>query len=82
MAAASGIAPVLQAVADQSCIQLSVTRSDDERGAALLAQGSVDVWVPDSSERAFLAGPAARSAPSIAISPIVMVTSAGGPDDR
>jgi hypothetical protein len=78
VAAASGIAGVLQAVADRSCVQLLVTRSDDEGGASLLARGTVDVWVPDSSERAFLVGPAARSAPSIATSPIVIATGAGG----
>jgi hypothetical protein len=78
VAAASGIAPVLQTVAERSCLQLSVTRSDDEGGARLLAKGAVDVWVPDSSERAFLIGQAARSAPSIATSPIVMAARAGG----
>ncbi len=78
VAAASGIAPVLQTVAERSCLQLSVTRSDDEGGAMLLAKGAVDVWVPDSSERAFLTGPAARSAPSIATSPIVMAARASG----
>ena len=47
---------------------------DSAAAAALLKQGKADVWIPDSRVRAILAGTTlAAAAPSIAVSPIVIV---------
>ena len=72
--AASGIAPVVREVASHTCVDATVTTIDDSAAAAaLLKQGKADVWIPDSRVRAILVGTSlAGSAPSIAISPIVI----------
>ncbi len=77
VATTAGFAPVLTAVARETCVALSVVPAEGSAGAALLASGKADVWVPDSRERAFLAGPRlAAQAPSTATSPIVVAASA------
>jgi hypothetical protein len=72
--ASSGIAPVISEVAKQTCVQVTITTTDDSTAAAAaLKQGKADVWIPDSTVRAILAGSAAATgAPSIASSPIVV----------
>jgi Ca-activated chloride channel family protein len=72
--AASGIAPVVRDVAAQTCVDATVTVSDNSAAAAsLLKQGKADVWIPDSRVRVILVGTAlTTSAPSVAISPIVI----------
>ncbi len=77
--AASGIAPVVRSVAGHTCAHVTVTVNDDSAAAAaLLKRGSADVWIPDSRVRAILAGTSiAASAPSIAVSPIVIAANSG-----
>jgi Ca-activated chloride channel homolog len=77
--AASGIAAVVRSVAGQTCLDVTVTSTDDSTAAAaLLKQGKADVWIPDSRVRAILAGTAlTSSAPSIAVSPIVFAANSG-----
>jgi hypothetical protein len=74
VAAASGIADVVRQAAATTCLQVTVTSTDDSAGASkLLKQGKVDVWIPDSRVRAILAGTApATAAQSVATSPIVV----------
>ena len=73
--AASGIAPVIEALTDGGCAEVTVSVSDDPTAVAGLASGEVDVWVPDSSVRAVLAGrETASQAVSLARSPVVMAT--------
>jgi hypothetical protein len=76
--AASGVAQVVRDVASETCIQATVTATDDSVAAAkMLKQGKADVWIPDSRVRAILAGSsAATAAPSIAASPIAVVADA------
>ena len=58
--AASGIADVVRDVASHTCLQATVTATDDSAAAAkMLKQGKADVWIPDSRVRAILAGTAA-----------------------
>lgn len=76
--AASGIAPVIEKLATDVCAEVTVTSNDDPQSAAALAAGEADVWVPDSSVRAVLAGKkAAAQAVSVASSPIVLATDPG-----
>ncbi len=77
--AASGIADVVRDVASHTCVQATVTATDDSAAAAkLLKQGKADVWIPDSRVRAILAGTAlATAAPSVASSPIVVAAGSG-----
>ena len=50
-------------VASHTCIQATVTTTDDSAAAAkMLKQGKADVWIPDSRVRAILAGTALASA--------------------
>jgi Ca-activated chloride channel family protein len=72
--AATGIAPVVREVAGQTCVDVTLTVSDNSAAAStLLKQGKADVWIPDSRVRAILAGTtAATASPSIAVSPIVI----------
>ena len=72
--AASGIAPVVRSVASHTCVDVTVSVTDDSAKAeAALKQGTADVWIPDSRVRAILAGTsAATSAPSVAVSPIII----------
>ncbi|CUR55847.1 exported hypothetical protein [metagenome] len=77
VATTAGFAPVLSAVADDACVALTTVIAEGSTGARLLSSGRVDVWVPDSRERAFIAGPRlAARAPSTATSPVVMTASA------
>ncbi len=77
--AASGIADVVREVASHTCVQASVTVTDDSASASkMLKQGKADVWIPDSRVRAILAGTsAATAAQSIAISPIIVAADTG-----
>ncbi|MGE0170194.1 VWA domain-containing protein [Nocardioides sp.] len=69
-------APVVQAVADDSCVDLTMIITQGSSGVRRLASGDVDVGIPDSRERAFLAGPLlAAWAPSTATSPVVLAAS-------
>ena len=72
--AASGIAAVVREVAGHTCVDATVTVSDDSAAAStLLKQGKADVWIPDSRVRAILVGTAlTTTAPSVAVSPIVI----------
>ncbi|HEX4427834.1 MAG TPA: VWA domain-containing protein [Frankiaceae bacterium] len=72
--AASGIAGAVRQVASHTCVDATVTTNDDSAAASsLLKQGKADVWIPDSRVRAILVGTAlTTSAPSVAISPIVI----------
>ncbi len=72
--AASGIAPVVRDVAGHTCVDATVSVTDDSKAAAAsLKQGKADVWIPDSRVRAILVGTAlTTAAPSIAVSPIVI----------
>lgn len=73
IAAAPGVDNVLRDVARASCITLTLTEAPAAKGASLLADGSVDAWVPDSRQYAYAAGAKlAAAAPSVAWSPVVM----------
>ena len=73
IAAAEAIVPVLENVAKQACVELVLTETTATSGAAALAAGTVDVWIPDSREYGIAAGiEIAAAAPSTAWSPIVM----------
>jgi hypothetical protein len=76
IAAPSGFLPVLQEVAERSCVTAAIVASDGSGGARLLATHQVDVWIADSRTRGYLAGPAiAAAAPSVASSPVVLTAS-------
>lgn len=78
IAAAAAKVPVLEDVAEQACVDLVLTQTSATSGAADLAAGTVDVWIPDSREYAIAAGAdAAAAAPSTAWSPIVMAAESG-----
>lgn len=74
--AASGIAAVVREVASHTCVDATITTNDDSAAAsALLKQGKADVWIPDSRVRAILVGTSlTASAPSVAVSPIVIAS--------
>ena len=78
IAAAAAKVPVLEDVAEQACVDLVLAQTSATSGAADLAAGTVDVWIPDSREYAIAAGAdAAAAAPSTAWSPIVMAAESG-----
>ncbi len=72
--ASSGIAAVVREVASHTCVDATVTTTDDSAAASsLLKLGKADVWIPDSRVRAILVGTSlTTSAPSVAVSPIVI----------
>lgn len=72
VAVTSIMTEVLREVAAEECVDLELTEIDGTAGAALLASGKVDVWVPDGREHAMAAGEGAWAAPVVAWSPIVL----------
>jgi Ca-activated chloride channel family protein len=70
---ASGIAAVVRSVANQTCVDATVTVDDAATAATVLKSGKADVWIPDSRVRGVLAGNSlAAAAPSLASSPLVI----------
>lgn len=76
MTAASAVAPVIEAAAAQACVDLVLMTEDTAAAGAALADGEIDVWVPDSQVRAIAAGAGTANAPSVALSPLVLAADA------
>lgn len=73
VAAAAAVVPLLEGLADQACVDLTVDVTDGVTGAAELHAGEIDAWVADSREYGLAAGlEAAAAAPSTAWSPVVL----------
>lgn len=76
VAVADGYRPVLEAVANDPCVTLQLSDGDGFDGAVALKNGTADVWIPDSRQRAYVVdADIAANAPSLASSPVVMSVS-------